>query len=103
MGDGVLIEPSHGLADSNLEQLQTALQYLRIRQPRVVIVETVADLHVSTRHDVRLRWDALLRRAGGDGQQYCWKEMQLSPHEHDAEPMVRERLFWLGTRMDLVG
>lgn len=90
------------VVDINLGYLQQALAFLEIRRPRLVFLETVADLHVSTRYDVRLRWDRLLRRAGGDEASYVWEETRCSPHTHDETPVMRDRLIWTGIRADVL-
>ena len=81
-------------ADEKLGELRLALRYMAVAWPKLVVIETVVDLHLSTRHDVRLRWDRELRRAG-EGR-YLWREAVASPHTHAGEPHVRMRIFWVG-------
>ena len=66
-------------------ELDRSLDYVRLRRPRVVILENVCDPLLAE------RVNAAVSRIGG----YRWRRIELSPHVL-GRAMERERAFWVG-------
>ena len=71
---------------ASLEDISTAMDYIRNRKPRIVIVENVCTGWVA------LGITCLLGGIRG----YTWKTTALDPLSDMGEPMSRERQFWVG-------
>ena len=69
-------------------EIDSSMDYVRLRKPRVVLVENVCDRLLGE------RMDAMLRRIGG----YRWRYVVLNPSSDLGGAMDRERAYWVGTR-----
>ena len=69
-------------------EIDSSMDYVRLRKPRVVLVENVCDRLLGE------RMDAMLRRIGG----YRWRCVVVNPSSDLGGAMDRERAYWVGTR-----
>jgi hypothetical protein len=69
-------------------EIDSSMDYVRLRGPRVVLVENVCDRLLGE------RMDAMLRRIGG----YRWRYVVVNPSSDLGGAMDRERAYWVGTR-----
>ena len=83
-------------AMTETDKVRTLMVYAVQHRPRVVIMESVAELLKSTR--MRACGEAIEGILQAALPDYGWHAQVLDPHVHAGVPMRRERAFWVGTR-----
>ena len=75
-----------------LQDASDALEYVRRRQPRAVVLENVDEPGVVPFVDDML----------GKIEQYRWERVVIDPADHCGWPMHRRRAYWIGMRLDAI-
>ena len=81
-----------------VEELKKKLAYAAAKQPRVIVMESVAELVDGGSREYGAQIRACLRDACGEDAGYEWYEEVVDPRTHAGVPMDRRRVFFVGVR-----
>ena len=76
--------------------VRTLMRYATAKRPRVVVLESVADLLTSTR--MRMCGEAIERHLQDALPDYEWSKQAVDASTHGGVPMRRDRAMWVGVR-----